>query len=88
MTIRGGAVRSRRPKTLTGIGLTAPNPATPKEKRTFLTLVGGSVLAIVALALIEAWLFGFEIADMVDILGIFILIVPVVYFVKMFRRPA
>ena len=45
------------------------------------------MLAIVAPALIEAWLFGFEIADMVDILGIFILIVPVVYFVKMFRRP-
>ncbi|MEZ5119413.1 MAG: oligopeptide:H+ symporter [Candidatus Nanopelagicales bacterium] len=74
-------------KTLTGIGLTAPNPASPKEKRTFIGLVGGSVLAIVGIALIDAWLFGFEISDMVDILGIFILIVPVVYFVKMFRRP-
>ncbi|HNO14932.1 MAG TPA: oligopeptide:H+ symporter [Actinomycetota bacterium] len=74
-------------KTLAGIGLTAPNPASPTEKRNVFLILGASVGGIVAMALLDAWLFGFEIADMVDILAIFILLVPIVYFVRMFRTP-
>ncbi len=74
-------------RTLVGIGLSAPNPANASEKRAFFAVVGGSVAAIVLVALLDAWLFGFEITDMVDILAIFILLVPVVYFVRMFRTP-
>jgi POT family proton-dependent oligopeptide transporter len=64
-----------------------PNPANAKEKRAFYLVVFGSVAAIVAVTLIRAAIWGFEIADIVDTLAIFILIVPVVYFVRMFRTP-
>ncbi|MCU0298896.1 MAG: oligopeptide:H+ symporter [Candidatus Nanopelagicales bacterium] len=74
-------------KTLTGIGLTAPNPASAQEKRKVVGMLAAAVGAIVVIALIDAWLFGFEFADMVDILAIFILLVPIVYFVRMFRTP-
>ncbi len=72
-------------KTLHGIGLNVPNPASAQEKRAFFLIVFGSVGAIVAVSLIRAAIWGFDITDLVDILAVFILIVPVVYFVKMFR---
>lgn len=75
-------------KTLQGIGQTVPNPANATEKRNFFLTIGGSIGAIVAMALIKAFLLGgFEIIDLVNILAIFILAVPVVYFVRMFRTP-
>ena len=69
-------------KTLHGIGLNVPNPASAQEKRAFFLIVFGSVGAIVAVSLIRAAIWGFDITDLVDILAVFILIVPVVYFVK------
>ena len=36
-------------------------------------IIGASVGGIVVLTLLDAWLFGFEVTDLVDILAIFIL---------------
>ena len=73
--------------TLGTIGTHVPNPANSKEKRSFYLVIFGSVAAIIGLNVIWALVWGFNITNVVDVMAIFILLVPVVYFVRMFRIP-
>ncbi|MCB0917119.1 MAG: peptide MFS transporter [Actinobacteria bacterium] len=71
---------------LTGIGEEAPNPA-GREIRIRALVIG--VIGLIALAIV-IWIYsqltgGFSITKVSDVLGIIIVLVPVIYFIRLFR---
>ncbi len=72
-------------KTLGDVGRAVPNPAPPEVRRRVFSL--SAVLLVIVVALVASFSLvrgGFSINDVVDVLTIIILILPVVYFRRIF----
>ncbi|MFF5986764.1 peptide MFS transporter [Prauserella flavalba] len=69
------------------VGATAPQPATPEERRKVgrkALLWGGAAAALLAIDILLGW---FSLGQLINIMSIVGLVVPIVYFAAMFRTP-
>jgi len=74
-------------KYLGNVGIKPPNPATPEVRRKAIWFGLGALSGLsLAVAAVSALRGGFHITDIVDMLTVIVLIIPVVYFWKLFRN--
>lgn len=72
---------------LNGVGETAPDPASPRDRNRFFLVIVGSVLFVALIAMALGLTGDSSIFDRIaSAITIFILIVPFVYFYQLFRR--
>ena len=74
-------------KNFHGVGATAPDPATPKQRNQFFAVVAGSIVFVALLAVLMSVITaGGAMDNIATAITVFILIVPFVYFYQLFRR--
>ena len=74
-------------KNFHGVGATAPDPASAKQRNHFLLVIAGSVLAVAVIAVLLNLIAEGNVVDHIaTAITIFILIVPFVYFYQLFKR--